>query len=88
MRVNFRRNLGEMLNRVQHRNENIVIINEDGNPYSGAGRCCTVCAYSPDAGPLRRLESADRGSLCREVPAEDGLAKIDSVVARERGNPF
>ena len=80
--VNFRQNLGEMLNQVQYRNDSIVI-NKDGKPV----------AALVDAGLFARIRrmrehfDALSGRIAKayaDVPAEKGMAEIDAAVARER----
>jgi prevent-host-death family protein len=80
--VNFRQNLGEMLNQVQYRNDSIVI-NKDGKPV----------AALVDAGLFARIRRmrdrfdalSDRiAAAYAGVPAEEGLAEIDAAVAAER----
>jgi prevent-host-death family protein len=80
--VNFRQNLGEMLNQVQYRNDSIVI-NKDGKPV----------AALVDAELFARIRRMrDRfGALSNriaeayaDVPADKGMAEIDAAVARER----
>jgi prevent-host-death family protein len=80
--VNFRQNLGEMLNQVQYRNDSIVI-NKDGKPV----------AALVDAELFARIRRMrDRfdalsnriAETYAEVPIEEGLSEIDSAVARER----
>jgi prevent-host-death family protein len=80
--VNFRQNLGEMLNQVQYRNDSIVI-NKDGKPV----------AALVDAELFARIRRMrDRFDVLSnriaeaysEVPVEEGLAEIDSLVSRER----
>jgi prevent-host-death family protein len=80
--VQFRQNLGEMLNQVQYRNDSIII-NKDGKPV----------AALVDAELFARIRRMrDRFDLLSnriaqayaEVPVEEGLAEIDSVVARKR----
>lgn len=80
--VSFRQNLGEMLNQVQYRNDSIVI-NKDGKP--------VAALVDPELfARIRRMR--DRfDALCdriaeayAETPLEEGLAEIDSAVARER----
>jgi prevent-host-death family protein len=82
--VNFRQNLGEMLNQVQYRNDSIVI-NKDGRPV----------AALVDAELFARIRRMrDRfdalsnriAEAYAEVPVEEGLAEIDSMVARERAS--
>ena len=80
--VNFRQNLGEMLNHVQYRNDSIVI-HKDGEPV----------AALVDAGLFTRIRRmGDRfDALSRRImeayadkPLDEGLSEIDSVVAKER----
>jgi prevent-host-death family protein len=81
--VTFRQNLGEMLNQVQYRNENIVI-NKDGKPVA-------VLIDAELFARIRRMRDrfdALTGRIAEayaQAPAEEGLAEIDSLVARERG---
>jgi prevent-host-death family protein len=80
--VNFRQNLGEMLNQVQYRNDSIVI-NKDGKPVA-------VLVDAELFGRIRRMRERFDSLSQRiadayvEVPLEEGLAEIDAVVARER----
>jgi prevent-host-death family protein len=80
--VNFRQNLGEMLNQVQYRNDSIVI-HKDGKPV----------AALVDAALFTRIRRMDErfdalskriAEAYSEVPAEEGLTEIDSVVSQER----
>ena len=80
--VNFRQNLGEMLNQVQYRNGSIVI-SKDGKPV----------AALIDAELFARIRRMRMqfdeltGRLAdgfASVPTEDGLAMIDAAVDRER----
>jgi prevent-host-death family protein len=80
--VNFRQNLGEMLNQVQYRNASIVI-NKDGKPV----------AALVDADLFARIRRMrDRfdalsnriATAYAEVPLEDGLAEIGTLVATNR----
>jgi len=80
--VSFRQNLGEMLNQVQYRNDSIVI-NKDGKPV----------AALVDAELFARIRRMrDRfdalsnriAEAYAEVPVDEGLAEIDSIVSRER----
>jgi prevent-host-death family protein len=80
--VNFRQNLGEMLNQVQYRNDSIVI-NKDGKP---------VAALVDAELFMRIRRMRDRfdalsGRIAEAyatVPADKGMAEIDAAVARER----
>ena len=80
--VNFRQNLGEMLNQVQYRNDSIVI-NKDGKPVAALVDADLFAR-------IRRMRErfdalSDRiAKAYVEVPVEQGLAEIDSLVARER----
>ena len=80
--VNFRQNLGEMLNQVQYRHDSVVI-NKDGKPVAALidarlferirrmqGRFDNLC---------QRIEAGFAG-----VPEAQGLAEIDAAVAQER----
>lgn len=49
--VVFRQNLGEMLNQVQFRHDNIVI-NKDGKPVAALVRCAFVRAHAAHAKPV------------------------------------
>ncbi len=80
--VNFRQNLGEMLNQVQYRHD-AVVINKDGKPV----------AALVDARLFERIRRMqDRfDALCQRIevgfagtPEADGIAEIDAVIARER----
>jgi prevent-host-death family protein len=80
--VNFRQNLGEMLNQVQYRHDSVVI-NKDGKPVAALvdarlferirrmqGRFDALC---------QRIEAGFAGT-----PQDEGMAEIDAAVARER----
>lgn len=80
--VNFRQNLGEMLNQVQYRHDSVVI-NKDGKPVAALidarlferirrmqGRFDSLC---------QRVEAGFAG-----VPEAQGMAEIDAAVAQER----
>ncbi|MCW0180643.1 MAG: type II toxin-antitoxin system Phd/YefM family antitoxin [Zavarzinia sp.] len=81
--VNFRQNLGEMLNQVQYRNDSIVI-SKDGKPVA-------ALVDAELFGRIRRMrERFDQltGRIAEafaDVPADEGLAAIDALVADERG---
>jgi prevent-host-death family protein len=80
--VNFRQNLGEMLNQVQYRNDSIVI-NKDGKPVAALVNAQLFAR-------IRKVQ--DRfDELCAriaadyaDVPMEEGMAEIDALVAEER----
>jgi prevent-host-death family protein len=80
--VNFRQNLGEMLNHVQYRNDSIII-SKDGKPV----------AALVDAELFARIRrmydrfdalSSRLAEGYRDVPEEEGLTEIDALVAEER----
>jgi prevent-host-death family protein len=80
--VNFRQNLGEMLNRVQYRHDSVVI-NKDGKPV----------AALVDARLFERIRRMQGrfDALCHrieagfaDVPEANGLAEIEAAVALER----
>jgi prevent-host-death family protein len=80
--VNFRQNLGEMLNQVQYRNDSIVI-NKDGKPVAAlvdADLFARIRRMRDRFDALaQRIEEA-----YAEAPVEEGLAEIDAMVKRER----
>ena len=82
MRLVFGRNLGEMLNQVQYRNDSIVI-NKDGKPVAALVDADLFAR-------IRRMQdrfdelSQRIAAAYAEVPMEEGLAEIDALVAQER----
>jgi prevent-host-death family protein len=80
--VNFRQNLGEMLNQVQYRNDSIVI-NKDGKPVA-------ALVDAELFARIRRMRErfdalSDRiAEAYAGVPEAEGLAEIEAVVATER----
>ncbi|QVX42028.1 type II toxin-antitoxin system Phd/YefM family antitoxin (plasmid) [Ralstonia solanacearum] len=80
--VNFRQNLGEMLNQVQYRNDSIVI-NKDGKPVA-------ALVDAELFARIRRMRerfdalSERIAQAYAPVPAEEGLAEIDAAVAAAR----
>jgi len=80
--VNFRQNLGEMLNQVQYRNDSIVI-NKDGKPVA-------ALVDAELFGRIRRMRdrfdalSERIAEAYAEVSPEEGLAEIDVAVKQER----
>jgi len=80
--VNFRQNLGEMLNQVQYRQDS-VLISKDGKPV----------AALVDARLFERIRRMQGrfDALCQRietgfatVPQAQGLADIDAAIAAER----
>jgi prevent-host-death family protein len=80
--VNFRQNLGEMLNQVQYRHDSIVI-NKDGKPVAAlvdAELFARIRRMQERFDALNnRISEAHVG-----VPAEEGLAEIDAAVTAVR----
>ncbi|HEY0295259.1 MAG TPA: type II toxin-antitoxin system Phd/YefM family antitoxin [Bordetella sp.] len=80
--VNFRQNLGEMINQVQYRNDSIVI-NKDGKPVAAlvdADLFARIRRMQERFDALsRRISDGYAG-----VPEEEGLAEIEAAVAAER----
>jgi len=80
--VNFRQNLGEMLNQVQYRNDSIVI-SKDGKPVA-------ALVDAELFARIRRMRerfdelSSQIAEAYADVPADEGMAEIDAAVARER----
>jgi prevent-host-death family protein len=80
--VNFRQNLGEMLNQVQYRNDSIVI-NKDGKPVA-------ALVDAELFARIRRMRerfdalSERIAEAYAKVPVEAGLAEIDAAVVAER----
>jgi len=80
--VNFRKNLGEMLNQVQYRNDSIII-SKDGKPVA-------ALVDAELFARIRRMRdrfdalSARIAEAYAEVPMDEGLAEIDAAVATER----
>jgi prevent-host-death family protein len=80
--VNFRQNLGEMLNQVQYRNDSIVI-NKDGKPVAALVDAELFARIRRMRDRFDTLSSRIVESYA-EVPVEEGLAEIDALVAQER----
>ena len=80
--VNFRQNLGEMLNQVQYRNDSIVI-SKDGKPVAAlvdAELFARIRRMQDRFDALsKRLAEGYAG-----VAEEEGLAEIDALVVEER----
>jgi prevent-host-death family protein len=80
--VNFRQNLGDMLNQVQYRNDSIVI-NKDGKPVAAL---VDADLFARIRRMQERFDALSRRIVegYAAVTAEEGLAEIDALVARER----
>jgi prevent-host-death family protein len=80
--VNFRQNLGEMINQVQYRHDSVVI-NKDGKPVA-------VLVDAPLFARIQRMQGRF-DALCRRIEAgyanvaeAEGLSEIEAAVALER----
>ncbi len=80
--VNFRQNLGEMLNQVQYRNDSILI-SKDGKPVA-------ALVDAELFARIRRMRerfdalSSRIAEAYADVPVDEGMAEIDAAVTRER----
>ncbi len=80
--VQFRQNLGEMLNQVQYRNDSIVV-NKDGKPVAALVGAELFARIRALRDRFEQLSSRVAGAYA-DLPAEKGMAEIDAAVARER----
>lgn len=80
--VNFRQNLGEMLNQVQYRNDSIVI-NKDGKPVAALVDAELFARIRRMRDRFDTLTSRIAAAYAN-VPASEGMAEIDAAVAAER----
>jgi prevent-host-death family protein len=80
--VNFRQNLGEMLNQVQYRKASIVV-NKDGKPVAALVDADLFARIRTMRDRFEQLSSRIAGDYA-DVPADLGMAEIDAAVARER----
>ncbi|MDE2396819.1 MAG: type II toxin-antitoxin system Phd/YefM family antitoxin [Burkholderiales bacterium] len=80
--VNFRQNLGEMLNQVQYRNDSIVI-NKDGKPVAAL---VDAELFARIRRMRERFDALSQriADAYADLPAEQGLAEIDAALAAER----
>jgi prevent-host-death family protein len=80
--VNFRQNLGEMLNQVQYRNDSIVV-SKDGKPVAALVDAALFAR-------IRVLRDRFDQLSCRvanaygDVPDGEGMAEIDTAVTQLR----
>jgi prevent-host-death family protein len=80
--VNFRQNLGEMLNQVQFRNDSIVI-SKDGKPVA-------ALVDAELFARIRRMRErfdalSDRiADAYAAVPVDEGMAEIEALISEER----
>jgi prevent-host-death family protein len=82
--VNFRQNLGDMLNQVQYRNDSILI-HKDGKPVA-------ALVDAELFARIRRMQD-QFDDLCARIaedfastPPEVGMAEIDALIAEERAS--
>lgn len=80
--VNFRQNLGEMLNQVQYRNDSIVI-NKDGKPVAALVNAELFARIRRMGDRFDEL-SRRIAKAYADVPEQEGMAEIDAAVASER----
>jgi prevent-host-death family protein len=80
--VNFRQNLGEMLNQVQYRNDSILI-NKGGKPVAAL---VDAELFARIRRMQERFDALSRriAEAYANVPVEEGLAGIDAAVRAER----
>ena len=80
--VNFRQNLGEMLNQVQYRNDSIVI-NKDGKPVAAL---VDADLFARIRRMRERFDALSQriAQAYADVPIDEGMAEIDAAVAAER----
>ncbi len=80
--VHFRQKMGEMLNQVQYRNDSIVI-NKDGKPVAAL---VDAELFARIRRMRERFDALSHriAKAYTDVPAEEGLAEIDALVAEER----
>ena len=80
--VNFRQNLGEMLNQVQYRNDSIVI-NKDGKPVAALVDAELFARIRRMRERFDELTNRLATDFAR-VPEDQGMAEIEAAVAAER----
>ena len=80
--VNFRQNLGEMLNQVQYRNDSIVI-NKDGKPVAALVNAELFARIRRMGDRFDEL-SRRIAEAYADVPEEEGMAEIDAAVVLRR----
>ncbi len=80
--VNFRQNLGEMLNQVQFRNDSIVI-NKDGKPVAALVVADLFARIRTMRERFDQLSSRVAEAYA-DVPTDQGMAEIDAAIAQER----
>ena len=82
--VNFRQNLGEMLNQVQYRRDSIVI-KKDGKPVAALVDADLFARIRRMRARFDEL-SARLAQAYADVPEAEGMAEVDAAVAAERAH--
>jgi prevent-host-death family protein len=80
--VNFRQNLGDMLNQVQYRNDSVVVY-KDGKPVAALVDADLFARIRRMRDRFDALSGRIAGAYA-EVAVDQGLAEIDALVAQER----
>lgn len=80
--VNFRQNLGEMLNQVQYRNDSIVI-SKDGKPVAALVDAELFARIQRMRERFNQL-SGRIAAAYSDVPVEEGAAEIEAAFSHHR----
>ncbi len=80
--VNFRQNLGEMINQVQYRND-AVVVNKDGKPVAALVDAALFARIRAMRDRFDQLSNRVAEAYA-DVPAEQGMAEIDAAIKKER----
>jgi len=80
--VNFRQNLGEMLNQVQYRNDSIVV-HKDGKPVAALVGADLFARIRTMRDRFDQLSNRVAEAY-KDVPVDQGIAEIDAAVEQER----
>jgi prevent-host-death family protein len=80
--VNFRQNLGEMLNQVQYRNDSIVV-NKDGKPIAALVDAALFVRIRAMRDRFDQLSNRV-AEVYADVPIDQGMAEIDAAIKKER----
>jgi len=80
--VNFRQNLGEMLNRVEYRRDSIVI-SKDGKPVAALVDADLFARIRRMRARFDEL-TARIAEAYAEVPEEQGLREIETAIRKDR----
>ena len=80
--VNFRQNLGEMINQVQYRNDSIVV-NKDGKPVAALVDAALFARIRAMRDRFDQLSNRVAEAFA-DVPVDQGMAEIDAAIKKER----